>query len=329
MPTPTALAQRLLVWQTFRETVWGTPGAATAKWMGVKPYPSLTPKRKATIFDQARGSLAPGFNSAILEKGGVVKIGGFLTYQDAIFLGHAIWGIVTPTGAGPYTYTYVGPTTTQMNLQTYTVEYSQASSLARAQGTVFQKLSIKGEAAKEISWEMSGWAQDIDPAWSGSLAALSDRTVEPVLMPSTALAMDATGGTIGTTAFANTMISFGLEIENSAKPILTAGSLTPANWVIGDKWQASLSLGLLYTSAVRTYINNTLQAGTVALIQVKPTSGTNTITWNFAGVLADDIELYGEKEGAQIVNVKLDGIYDSGAALHTGMIVVNPVTTIP
>lgn len=329
MPAPTLIAQRLLILQSFRESTWGTPGAATAKWMGVAPYPEFVPLRKATVHDEARASLAPGYLFNQMERGGTWKIGGKVTYQDAIFLGHMIWSTLTPTGANPYTYAYLGPLATQPTLTTMTFEYNQAGAQSRATGCVANKLSIKGEATKELTYELSGWAQDIDPAWTGTPAALSDRSVNVAIMPETSLWMDAVGGSIGATAFGSRLVGFSLDVENSANPVPTAGQLTPAGWVIGDKWKTSLTLKVLAASDTRTYLNSTLQNPTGALIRLRNTLAAASITWDICGVLTDDIKQIGEFQGAQMWEAKLSGIYDPTAALHTNMTVVNAVSTIP
>ena len=70
MAQSTVTASRLLKLQSFKETSWAGSAAATAKWMAVTPYPKFKSYRKSTIFDEARGTLQPGYLSAILQKGG-------------------------------------------------------------------------------------------------------------------------------------------------------------------------------------------------------------------------------------------------------------------
>lgn len=329
MPAPTLNSQRLNVLQSFRETTWGTPGAATARWMALSGVAEFTPFRKATAFKEFRGTLAPAYLFSQLKRGGTWKIMGRLTYEDVIFLGHAFWATVTPTGTNPYTYTYTGPLGTQPTLTTFTFEYNQAGLQTQAVGCVATKLTLKGEAEKEWTYELSGFAQDIDSAWSGSLAVLSDRTVEVATFPQTALWMDAFGTAIGTTAFSARLLKAQFDFENGARPIPTGGTLLPAGWVIGEEWKTSASLQILAASDTKTYINSTLQSPNGALLRVRPVSGTKQITWDYAGILADDIKQIGEFQGAQAWDFKLDGMYGAAAALHTNMTVINAVSTIP
>lgn len=330
MPTSDLYAQRLLLWQSFKEAAWGTPLAATAKWMGVEPYPTVTPKRAAEVFDEARGSLQPGFLSAILQKGGEFKINGLCTYEDIIFLGHGFFGIVVPAGGPPnYTYTYTGAGTAQPTLQTYTIEFSQSGSYVQAQGCIINKLSLKGEASAPWKYEASGFCKDVDTAVAGSPAALSDRAVEVALMPTTQFWMDPTGAAIGTTAYDGTLTDFSLEMENSVNPVYTAGALTPTHWVSGDKWKATLNIGLLWTANVRTAMNTNVLAGKNMLVRLKSTSGAKVLQADFAGVIGEDPEYFPDKNGAQMVNLKLTGVYDSGASLSTSMVATNTVAAVP
>lgn len=328
MPTPTFLANRGLVLQSFKESTWNTSGAATAKWMGIG-VPEFVPFRKSQVHDEFRGTLAPGYLFNQLKRGGTWKVGGKLTYEDAVFLGASMFGTVAPTGVGPYTYSYVGGLATNPSLTTFTFEFNQASALSRATGCVANKLTIKGEAEKEMTYDLSGFAGDIDSSWGGSLAALSDRTVEVCIFPSVTFFMDASGGTLGATAFATRLLKYQLDIENMAGPVPSAGQLGPAGWVMSDKWKTSLSLQLLVATDTRNFLNNTLQSPAGALIRTRATSGTKVLTMDYAGVLTDDVKQIGEFNGAQAIDVKLSGYYDSAAGFHTNMTVVNNVAAVP
>jgi hypothetical protein len=298
--------------------------------MTVKPFPTFTPYRKATVFDEVRGSLAPGFTSAVLRKGGEWRVDGHLTYEDVVLLGSGFFGIVTSSGSvSPWTFSYTGPSGSQPSLQSYTFEYNQTAGVVQATGCIMNRLQLTGAAMDHWEYSVSGFAQDID-ASTGSITSGSDRTVEVALVGTSALFMDPSGSTIGSTPFTGTLLDFTLDMENSAKPIYTAGSLVPAQWVIGGKIRSSLTLDLLYTAAVKTYMTGTLMLGTRGLIRIKSTSGSKSIQLDFAGVLSDEPALFGNKEEAQTVSLKLDSVYDPGAALYTNLTCVTTAgSTVP
>jgi hypothetical protein len=67
-----------------------------------------------------------------------------------------------------------------------------------------------------------------------------------------------------------------------------------------------------------------------SLIRLKSTSGTKIAQIDFSGVLAEDPTLYGNVDGAQILNVKLTGILDTGTFANILKAeVTNGVATIP
>jgi len=69
---PGTLAGRLIRVQSFKETVWGTSAAATARWMAINPTPTFTPIYKSTFVDEDRGSLAPAYLAYVPDRKSVV-----------------------------------------------------------------------------------------------------------------------------------------------------------------------------------------------------------------------------------------------------------------
>src|SRR5579859_3730455 len=193
--TPNAIAQRLIRFQTYQEVVWGSACPATKRWMTAKEYPTVKPYRKSTVYPEARGSLAPGFASNQLRQGGEWKLGGYAAFEELPYYFQSVttFQASASQGGGFFLYTYSFPTTAQPTPSSYTIEYNQTGYPARAVGCIGQKLSLKWEAEKEVQWDLSGQAKDIDNSWSGSPAVLSDVAITPVITPVTALAMDASG----------------------------------------------------------------------------------------------------------------------------------------
>ena len=328
MPVATFDTVRLDTLQSFKEVTWNTGAAATAKWMGLRPRASFKPKVKADQFEEQRGTLAPAYLSAVLMNGGEWKVPMYGTYEDINFALHAaVQGNPTITGAGPYVYPYAAPLGAAWDAKSYTLEYGSSIGIIKANGCVAQKLSISGEASKEWQMELSGFYGTHTQS-STLTAALADRTVEVALMPSTALYMDASGGTIGTTAFACTMLSFGLDIDTGLKPVYAGGSLIPCGFTY-DQYKVTLKLGLLYTSALKTFLTTTMLTGGTSLIRLKSTSGTKIAQLDFAGVLTEDPEMFPDKDNARYVEVSLSGQYDSGFANYFKASVTNGVATLP
>lgn len=329
MTTSGTLATRLQQLQSFKEVTWGTPGTPTAKWMGLLGPASFKPHIKNTLWsDEARGSLQNAFLNAVLEQGGEFSIKQIGTFEDIIFMLMGGLQSVSPTGAGPYVYASVAGTTAAYSIQPYTFVHAYDVATIQAAGAIITKWGISGESKKNWETNCSGFFQTYNA--TGTLASLSDRTVEPILFPGeTALFMDAAAGTIGSTAFANVFKGFKLDVENTITPVFGSDQKYPISWTYGLV-KAKLSIKLLWTSAVKTYVNGTLQAGLPGLIQVKATSGTKIAQLDFAGVLADDPEDWGDEEGAIIKEVSLESRYDTGAFANSlKTTITNSVASLP
>lgn len=327
MPTSSTLATRLITLQSFKETVWGTSAAATSKWMGVMPLPKFTPYFKATAFEEQRGTLNKTYLAAILQKGGEWEAEMYGTYEDLLYPLFGSFGVVSPTGAGPYTWTFNAPLASAWNAQSYTFEYGYDISTVQAAGCLIDKFSISGEASAEWKAKVSGFYKT--HTTNGSLTGgISNRTVEVVLTPVTTLAIDPAGTTPGTTAYANTLISFSYEVETGLKPVYTAGTLEPSAFVY-ESFVPTLSMTLLYTSAVKSWMSSVLNTGAASVIQLKSTSGTKSVEIDYSGVMTDNYAVYGDKDGAEIIELKFTPLYDSGLANTSKIVVVNSVASLP
>lgn len=330
MPAGTVLSTRLITLQSFKEVTWGTGAAATAKWMGVQPLPTFTPMYKATVFDEQRGAPTPGYVSAVLMNGGKFSIKSYATYEDMIYyLAGAVQGGITPTGTTDKTWAFVAPVTpnTPWNTQSYTLEFGYDIGTIVANGCTVEKLTFAGEASKENTVELAGFYKTHNQ--NGTLTpALTDRTVEVAIGPTTKCYIDAVGATIGTTEMANALGSWSVEISTGLAPVYTAGSLGPTGFSY-SKYDVSMTLQLLYTSVVKTALTTYFATGLPALIRVASTSGTKVIQFDMCGVLTDDFNVYGDREGAQVVELKLGAKYDSTFANFLKATVTNQVATIP
>lgn len=399
--TPSTYASRLTQIQSFKEVAWGTVGAATARWMGLAPYPSFKPFQKSTNYDEDRGSLQNAFNSNVLQLGGEFSLNfQYATYEDINFLLMCALQAVTPTGGNPYVYTYLAPKNAVNSLQSYTLEWGYDILTGRFAGCLGNKFTIKGEAKKQWEASLSGFYKSYDNyaainiasstnanpieittasphpyatgdqvvitghlvntnangTWvitktgastftltgstgngiganTGTVAkiqtpAIADRTVEAIIFPGTALAIEGPAGSPGTTPFANVLLGFQLDAETQLNPIWGGDAKTPIAYA-QDKVKPSLMLKLLYNAQVKA-LENTLLGGGRAVVQLKQTSGAKIAEIDFAGVLADDPQHYGNDSGAAFIDLKLEGQYDTGTLANQLKVeITNAVSALP
>lgn len=162
-----------------------------------------------------------------------------------------------------------------------------------------------------------------------SSGSVVDRTVEIALMPTTTLAIDTAGGTVGTTNIPSALLGFQLDYETGFTPVYTNNSYEMTGYTY-NRVMPKLSLDLLYTTEVKNAINSILFGGTGALVDLKTISGSKQIELQFAGVMGDQPTLYTDKNIAEMVQLKLDGMQDTGAfANYFKAIVTNTIAAIP
>lgn len=316
-------ATALTVAQFGQESAWGTAVAATAKLQGFLSG-TIQPDAQQEQVEEL-GRLYPSALTALTGLSAQAQIEQAVTYEDILFPLYAAFGDVTPTGTNPYTYTFSAPTTTAPTLQPLSLEYGTADGQYVLAGAFASKLTLKLTAA-------GLWMANYDLLGKSiaavSLAALSDRTVELARASDTTLHIDAAGGTIGTTAVATTLIDAELTVETNRHLKTFAGALAPSTY--GEsRWGGTLKLTLEWNSTVKGYFDAALSALVSKLIQVKASSGSKSLSIQFAGYLESSVELFRDRDGNQIVEMTFRGRYDSVFANWLKVIAINAVSTLP
>ena len=238
----------LLQTQVGKQTVWATAVAATAKLMGIQDI-KLNPNTRGKVYHDIRGSLAPGTIAALTEAMPDGKMSWLGLYDDMPYHLDALFGTATPSGSGPYTYTYAAPIATVPSPRIQTCIYGDATNCYRLTGMLPSKVVIKGSNGGPMMGSSDIFAQLFD---AGSLAGLSDRAVTVAMGDHVAIYIDAWGGTIGTTAIAATAFTYEITIDTKRKPDQYLGSLSPSSYHEDDGakgWDAKLKLELEFNAA--------------------------------------------------------------------------------
>jgi hypothetical protein len=320
-------ATRLVRLQLGQESTWGTPATATAILNGVQPTPTITPAVKSVIFDEQLGSLVPAYHQAQVELGGSFDMKGYVTYEDILYLLSGVYGLPTP--AGSYTWTFTIPSTTAWTPVSYTMELgiSGSSTATKLVGGLFQDWSITGSEAKELTFTAKGFGQSV--SYGVTPTSLSYHTpCEMALMPQVAVAMGVAGTGVGSlTAYSGSLVNFTLSGNSGLVPFKAAGSKYPASWCY-TKQTLGLKVAMAYTSTLQTFIGANQLAGSPVVLQLKATSGAKIIEIDFAGALKSDPVYWGDSQGAQIVELDMDAVYDATDAFYTKFVVTNTVATL-
>jgi len=327
MPTP--LIPDQLIVQVGKETTWGTPVSATAKLMGIEQC-DLEPIVDAAQVDEMRGSQQPAYLSNLTKVGAKARISGVVTSEDIPYWQDALFGIATPTGANPYTYAYTAPSTTLPTARVQTLIKGSGSNTYKGEGMVLTDFEISCKANEPWKFMANLVGEEVS---TGSLAALSDRTVNVINGNTNTLFIDAMGGTVGTTAISTAWMEFRLKVGSNRGVFPTLGALKPAGY-FDAKWKgAELFMRLMFDATTKAYVDAIIGASGPfqKLIRIKGTkSASNSVQLDFAGTALNAPNPFTTDNGIVVVDFKLAGEYDSGAfANFLKMTTVNTVSALP
>jgi len=326
--------KNLLALQAGLETTWGTPVTDTVKRMLIEDV-TFTPLIQTHRFQEMRGSMAPAYIAALQKIAGQFMYKGVATYEDSPYEFDSIFGKATPSGAGPYVYAYAGPLAAiaaSPRLQTLyfgdTVE-----SIYKMTGAVAHKLHYAVKNADQLLFDVEGWGKV--PVSGAAFAALSDRTVTPIMAGDIIVAIDTWGGTMGATAFAANVYSLDLIIETKRDLRYYLGAYTPGRFREPLQWDFTLKLVLEFIAAspnTKAQLDAilALAAGTVYQKQVrlKATSGTQIWQVDLAGTNEVAPVMWTYDNNVQTLDLTLKGQYNTTLANYVKCSVTSSVATL-
>lgn len=320
-------------WQIGKETTWGTPVAGSAKVMGMQTDARLKAANRSAVYEDVRGSLAPGYLDGLEEIGGAGNFNLIGTFEDIPYWLDAAFGLATPSGTGPYVYAYTGFTTTYPTPRIMTVIDGSSQSGAgiyRLEGGLVNSLTIEGKTGGPlmVSGDFIGQTVSV-----GTLAALSDRTVEVIMGQPWTVYVDAAAGTIGTTQITTTAIAFKFSIDLNRTLVRSMDALIPDTWNQGKlaPEAAKLSLTLRYNATSLAYMDALVpQTATFERqIRLKTTSGTKIFQLDFAGIVTEPPETRSDEDGVATMELEFTGKYNSALANYVAASVTNSVSALP
>lgn len=317
--------------QVAKQSAWSTAVTPyTAKLMGVQEI-TVDPGLKGTVFHDRRGSLAPGYITALTEFMPTGKATILGLYEDIAYWLDGLLGEATPSGAGPYTRNYAGPIAAVPSPRMQTMAYGDATNCYKLTGMLPSKLVLKGEDGAPLMIEADIFAQLFD---AGTLAGLSDRTVIVGMGDHVTVFVDAWGGTIGTTALTPSSWAFELTLDSKRQPDQYFGSLAAGSYHEADGaegWDATLKLSLEFNTATKAQYDAMIaQAGIYQRqVRVKYTSGTSVMQFDFAGS-SEETPSFGEDRGGVLFfDAMLRGTYNPTLGNYFKAQSVNGVAVLP
>lgn len=226
-------------------------------------------------------------------------------------------------------WAFVPPSTQAWNPVSLSLEEGNtAGQDATLSGCLMQTWSLAGVMQQALNFTMKGFGKTF-VAGTTLTGALNYRTVEPILFGQATFALDPAATAPGTTPLSASIVSWNVDGDTGIQPIYSGGSLEPTDFTF-QKQATKVKLGLLYSSTLDTFLKANWVAGLPVMTRMAFLSGVKQFVFDFAGDLTTDPVLWGDNQGAQVIEVELDARADTQFTGNVAAaMVTNAVTTLP
>ena len=331
---------------------------AAAKFRGIKVDIGSTPNAVASTVTVQCSNGAGGWLAATLIADNT-KPGAASMAQDGTieFTPHASWASDTIDGDAGFwvkltwsanwtasviindcytiafasVWTYAPVLTAGNTPQSYTVEYGDDVQEYEAEYVVARDMEISGGIDAPLAAKAGLFGRNL--AASTFTGALTDPTLETAVNNKSRLYIDATGGTIGSTEKATTLISWSAKITTGFTPVVHGSANLFFDALAETKKKISVDMTIAFNSGVETE-RTMYAAGTRRLFRLRSVgsliAGTDykQLTVDFAGVYTKWSTLQ-SRDGEDTVAVTVEGEYDSTYGKLFEIVVQNTVAVLP
>ncbi|MDO8674122.1 MAG: hypothetical protein Q7O66_22140 [Dehalococcoidia bacterium] len=299
-------------------TTWGTTGTVVRKLHGITQQSGQVVDKNQVV--KALGWLGPSPISAQVSQTAEVSFEGVCVYEDLpTILNGFFTGITASTSAAaPYLYPYTAPVSSTQVFYHFTMEFGTSGAVYRSNGTVFNDLTIKGEAGDLWNYTVGAVAKQIINGTTGVSTSVADRPVNVVRMADTTLYVDAFTATGATTAVSATLINFELDYKTGRHVKTFAGSVFPGDFGESNH-EPTLKLTAEFNASAKAYVDELLGSTGAAVkraIKIRSSASSSTITAaiHFAGQLVDGVKLFDDRYGNMTVGLNFSGVYSTAMA---------------
>lgn len=316
---------------------WGSSGLATKKLHGIS-------EQSFTVVERVEPVPMVGYYGASplaeeVQQSGEFALSGVATYQEMpkFLNGFFTFSSASTGAADPYDYYWSAPVASTQANATYPLEFGTSTRSYVSRGSVFNDLTLSGEAGGLMQFQIGGFSKGIYTTTGLSTAANADaRTMNPVSMKDVSFRVDSF--TSGWTASFNSssgelsaqLISFELTFNPNRHAKMFAGSAQAGGW--GDaRNEASLVTVLEFTTKQREWLDSLLPSSTAsgastgAVLQklvglhasAASTFGSSGFTFDigFAGIVAEPIQLWSDRDGNATVSLTWAGKYSTAFSM--------------
>jgi hypothetical protein len=286
------------------------------------------------IVEEEIGVLVPAervYDAAI--RAGIAFPATEITYEQVLHLLEAGIKTVSPSGSGPYTYTYAFPTdATARTIKTYTIEGGNTLVTVdqmEMNYSFVEEFEFVGKA--DEAWMMSSTWKGQKLTVATITGAISAPTVEPVLFGHTKFYVNDSGGTVGTTQVTGRLLSAQVRCKTGIVFVPAGdGNLYPtAHKFVRPEITFALAYELEQDTGASFVATERgkFTSKTARLIRLKATSGTKEFSMDFAAKY-DKFGAYENTDGNTSVKVEGHVIYSATDTLYFTAKVINSLAAV-
>ena len=285
-------------------------------------------------------TVTPQYEDVVIEESGTTGIGSFAvhtprtfegsvegaaSYEEVLYPLCGLFGAVTPTGTGPYTWTFAAPYTTMPTPQIYSAEIGVEGYPKLLTGMLYRSLELRSEIGA-LRYSADFVARDLTSL--GTFTALPVAAVNAISSVHRELFVDSWGGTIGTTAVTATLIDATLTIDTGRHLKVFDGDR--AAWYGDERLNVELSLTLEYNTASDALISAIMSGVAQRKIRLRfSDTASRRLDVDFWGSLTQVNELFSDRDGNATVEVTFRATYHTVDAQYLRIAVTNGLATLP
>ena len=237
----------------------------------------------------------------------------------------------SPSGAGPYTYSYSPGTSSANTIKTYTIESGNAiaGDGNEMEYAFVESFSMSGRVGE--SWKMTSNWRGRQKTVATMTGALSLASVEEILFGKTKLYIDATGGTIGTTQESGVLLAASVTVNTGIQPVYAAdGTLYfTSHKIVPPSLEFTLTLELDNTANTVVTERAFWKSQTTRLIRLITTGTSNReFTLDIAGKYTS-VGSYQNSDGNTTVQLNGVAVYSSTNSLFFKFEIDNNLSALP
>lgn len=322
--------------QLGKETVKGTPVAATTIWRGM----GVIKDNREIVFPQEDVGILGGTDRKYIARywSELSMPAVEATFEQLPYLFEA--GVIAETpaadgGGSDYIYEYTAPITAQNTHRTYTIEGGDDQQAEEFDYAFVKKISLSGagQGALMMSADWMG-REATNTTFTG---ALSIPTVEEVLVNNASFFIDAVGGTLGATAKSGLIHEVSMDYTTGLEAFWAVDASKDFN--LTKFTTDEILFKLIYEHNANAVTEKAIyRAGTTQQFRLKfegtdvATPGTTyskkTMLLDFAGVY-EDWGILDERNGNDVIEAAIRVRYNATAALKFMATIVNELSALP